>query len=82
MKTVFENNDVYYQVKERPDFLARLGTEKSGLFCVQFDLVFFAKQSEGNLYRLGEKIKIAQNCLSCKFTAGHLLNIDCGRWEG
>ena len=43
---------------------------------------FFAKQSEGDFYRLGEKIKIARNCLSRKFAAGHLLNIDCGRWGG
>ena len=26
--------------------MACFGAEKSGLFCVQFDLVFFAKQSE------------------------------------
>ena len=80
MKIVFANNDVYYQVKERPVF-GLFWAEKSGLFYVQFDLVF-AKQSEGDFYRLGEKIKIAQNCLSRKFAAGHLLNIDCGRWEG
>ena len=47
MKIVSANNDVYYQVKERPVFLACFWAEKSGLFCVQFDLVFFAKQSEG-----------------------------------
>ena len=43
---------------------------------------FFAKQSEDDFYRLGDKIQFAQNCLSCKFAAGHLLNIDCGRWGG
>ena len=72
----------YYQDKKKPVFFGPFFGLKSGFFCVQFDLVFFAKQSEGDFYRLGEKIKIAQNCLSRKFAAGHLLNIDCGRWEG
>ena len=62
--------------------MACFWAEKSGLFYVQFDLVFFAKQSKGDFYRLGEKIKIAQNCLSRKFALRDLLNIDCGRWEG
>ena len=81
MKIVFANNDVYYQVKERPVFLACFWAENRVFFT--FSLTsFFAKQSEGDFYRLGERIKIAQNCLSRKFAAGHLLNIDCGRWEG
>ena len=32
---------------------------------------FFVKQRKGDFYRLGEKIKIAQNCLSRKFAAKH-----------
>ena len=60
--------------------MACFWAEKSGLY-VQFDLVF-AKQSKGDFYRLGEKIKIAQNCLSRKFALRDLLNIDCGRMGG
>ena len=56
MKIVFANNDVYYQVKERVDFLACFLGWKIDSFAFKFDLVFFAKQSEGDFYRLGEKI--------------------------
>ena len=46
MKIVFANNDLYYQVKERPVFLACFWAEKSGLFCVQFDLVFLLNSAK------------------------------------
>ena len=61
--------------------MACFWAEKSGLLRSAGPR-FFAKQSEGDFYRLGEKIKIAQNCLSRKFALRDLLNIDCGRWEG
>ena len=36
----------YYQDKKKPVFFGPFFGLKSGFFCVQFDLVFFAKQSE------------------------------------
>ena len=39
----------YYQDKKKPVFFGPFFGLKSGFFCVQFDLVFFAKQSEGFL---------------------------------
>ena len=37
---------LYYQDKKKPVFFGPFFGLKSGFFCVQFDLVFFAKQSE------------------------------------